>query len=163
MGIGRYVTKEEAFCILDRAQDAGLVLQPENSQRPEAICCCCGDCCVLLKQLTKAPRPADFYATNYYVDVDGELCNGCEACVSVCQLDARAMVDGVSIVKPDRCIGCGNCVAVCATGANRLRKKEEEILLPKNKEDYYMTILANRVGKGKMLVLKGKMLLGLKV
>ncbi|MHC4499610.1 MAG: hypothetical protein ACYS21_10915, partial [Planctomycetota bacterium] len=37
MGIARYIPKEEAFDILDRAQQAGLVLQPENSQRPDAI------------------------------------------------------------------------------------------------------------------------------
>jgi len=44
MGIGRFISKPDALAILDKAQQAGLVLQPENSQRPEAICCCCGDC-----------------------------------------------------------------------------------------------------------------------
>ena len=38
MGIGRYITQEEALGILEKAQNAGLVIQPENSQRPEAIC-----------------------------------------------------------------------------------------------------------------------------
>ena len=163
MGIGRYVTKQEALSILDKAQEAGLVLQPENSQRPEAICCCCGDCCVLLRQLARAPRPADLYATNYYVEVIPESCNGCEACVQVCQLDARVMVDGVSTVDLDRCIGCGNCVTVCAANANRLRKKAEEVPLPKDKEAYYMTMLFHRIGRRKMFVLKAKMLLGFKV
>jgi len=59
MGIGRYITKEEAIDILEKAQNAGLILQPENSQRPEAICCCCGDWCVLLKPLKNHPRPVD--------------------------------------------------------------------------------------------------------
>lgn len=163
MGIGRFISKEEALAVLDQAQQAGLVLQPENSQRPEAICCCCGDCCVLLRQLSKAPRPADLYATNYYVEVISELCNACEACVHACQLDARVMVDGISQVDLNRCIGCGNCVTVCAGNANRLRKKTEEVPLPKDKDEYYMTILSNRTGWRKMLILKTKMLLGLRV
>jgi ferredoxin len=163
MGIGRFITKEEAFDILGKAQESGLVLQPENSEQPEAICCCCGDCCVLLKQITRAPRPADLYVSNYYVEVNSELCNGCEACVLICQLDARVMVEGVSTINLDRCIGCGNCVTVCATNANRLRRKEEKMSLFKDKEDYNMTMLSNRVGKRKMLFLKTKMFLGSKV
>jgi Fe-S-cluster-containing hydrogenase component 2 len=163
MGIGRFITKEEAFDILDKAQEAGLVLQPENSERPEAICCCCGDCCVLLKRITRAPRPSEFYVSNYYAEVDPELCNGCEACIQICQLNARVIVNGFSIVNLDRCIGCGNCVAVCATHANRLRRKEVKTFLFKDKEDYNMTMLSNRVGKKKMLLLKTKMILGAKV
>jgi ferredoxin len=163
MGIGRFITKEEALDILGKAQDAGLVLQPENSKRPEAICCCCGDCCVLLKRVTESPRPADLYVTNYYVEVIPELCNGCEACVHMCQLNARVMIDGISVVNRDRCIGCGNCVTVCETQATHLQWKEEEIPLFKDKDDYHMTMLSNRVGKKKMLLLKTKRFLGLKV
>ena len=37
MGIGREISKEEALNILDKAQDAGLVLQPMNSLNPVAI------------------------------------------------------------------------------------------------------------------------------
>lgn len=37
MGIGRPISKEEAFHILDKAQEAGLVLQPMNTQNPDNI------------------------------------------------------------------------------------------------------------------------------
>jgi ferredoxin len=164
MGIARYVTKEEALAILDRAQAAGLVLQPENSQRPDAICCCCGDCCVLFKQLKRAPRPADLYMTNYRIEFWPQLCTGCAACVEICQLDARAVVDGISPVNLDRCIGCGNCVAVCPTGANRLEKRPgPEVRLFRDKDEYYDEMLANRFGKRWMLLTKAKMLLGMRV
>ncbi len=123
MGIARYITKDEAFDILKRAQQAGLVLQPENSRRPEAICCCCGDCCVLLRMLKNHPRPVELYDSNFYVEVDRDKCTGCEECVEKCQLDARVMADGVAEVRLERCIGCGNCVALCPAGANRLVKK----------------------------------------
>jgi ferredoxin len=163
MGIGRYITKEEAFGILEKAQQAGLVLQPENSQRPDAICCCCGDCCVLLTMLTKHPRPVELYITNYYVEVDRGLCNGCEVCVEKCQLNARAMVDGIAEVNLDRCIGCGNCVVLCTAGANKLRKKEPEKVPPKDKDTVNMKLLSRKVGRWNMLKIRMKMLFGLKV
>ena len=163
MGIGRYITKEETLDILEKAREAGLVLQPENSQRPEAICCCCGDCCVLLKMLTKFPRPADLYVTNYYAEVDPKLCSGCEECVERCQLEAMVMVDDVATINLDRCIGCGNCVAICPANAAQLKKKEDEWVPSKDKEAYNMWTLSNKVGKWNMLKIKTKMLLGLKV
>ena len=163
MGIGRYVSKEEAFEILHKAQQAGLVLQPENSQRPEAICCCCGDCCVLLKMLVKHPRPVELYITNFYAEVDRALCTGCEVCVEKCQLNAREMVDGIAEVNLDRCIGCGNCVVLCPEGANKMRKKEPEKVPPKDKTTVNMKALAGKVGAWNMLKIKTKMLLGLKV
>jgi len=163
MGIGRYITKEEAFGILDKTQEAGFILQPENSQRPEAICICCGDCCGLLGAVLKSPRPADLYATNYYVEVDPELCQGCGVCVKRCQLEARAIVNGIATVNLDRCIGCGNCVVTCKSNASQLHKKEEELVPPKDKDTTHMKIMSRKMGKWSMLKLRLKMLLGLRV
>jgi electron transport complex protein RnfB len=146
MGVGRYISRDEVYNVLQRAQEDGLVVQPENSQKPEAICVCCGDCCVFLKPLKAHPRPAELFLTNHYAEVDPGLCNGCEICVEKCQMDARAMVDGVSLVNLDRCIGCGNCVVLCSSGANRLKKKETESVPPADKEAYYMTLLSQRQG-----------------
>lgn len=142
MGIGRFITKEEVYDILDQAQEDGLVVQPENSQKPEAICICCGDCCVFLKSIKAHPRPAELFLTNYYAEVNPELCNGCEICVGKCQMDARAMVDGIALVNLDRCIGCGNCVVLCSSNANILKKKEQEFVPWDDKEAYYMTLLS---------------------
>jgi ferredoxin len=163
MGIGRYITREEAFAILDRAQQAGLVLQPENSQRPEAICCCCGDCCVYLKMLMNHPRPVELYLTNFYAEVDPKLCTGCMECVEKCQLNARIMVDGVAQVNLDRCIGCGNCVVLCPTQANLLRKKEPEKVPVKDKDTFSMKMLENRLGRWNVFKLRLKKRLGMKV
>ena len=163
MGIARYITKEEAFDLLEKSQEAGFILQPENSQRPETICICCGDCCGLLSGVLKSPRPADLYAANYYVEVNPELCTGCGTCVKRCQLEARVIVEGVSTVNLDRCIGCGNCVVTCESNATQLRKKEEELVPPKDKDATYMTIMSRKVGRWNMLKLRLKMLLGLRV
>ena len=146
LGLARSITKEETFDILNRAEEAGLVLQPENSQRPHYICCCCGDCCAILTTLKKFPCPAELYATNYYAKVDPDLCTGCEDCVDQCQLDALAMEDDVATVNRDRCIGCGNCVANCTADAIQLQKKEEESLPPINTKALYMDIMSRKAG-----------------
>lgn len=144
LGLARSVTKDEAFDILNKAEEAGLVLQPENSQRPHYICCCCGDCCAILTTVKKIPCPAELYATNYYSVVDPDLCNGCETCLDICQLDALEMVNDVATVNRDRCIGCGNCIVNCTANAIQLHRKEQESLPPVNTKTLYMNIMSRK-------------------
>lgn len=163
MGRGREITKEEAFEVLDRARDAGFILQPENSLKPENICCCCGDCCGPLSAAKNSPRPADIYTSNYYVVVDSDLCAGCEVCISRCQMDARVMTDGKSTVDMDRCIGCGNCVVTCQSGASRMILKEQQNIPFKDKDDTFMHIMANKLSGWQWFITRMKMMLGMKV
>jgi ferredoxin len=163
MGIARYITKEEAFQILEKAEAAGFILQPENSQHPEAICCCCGDCCGLLSKIVKSPRPADLYVTNYRVEVDSAKCSGCGTCVKRCQLDARILDGKTAKVNPDRCIGCGNCVVTCETKATRLVLKGHPQVPPKDKDAMYMENIARKRGKWNTFKLKLKRRLGIRV
>ena len=162
-GVARSITKEEAFDILAKGQEAGLVLQPQNAQNPEFVCCCCGDCCAVLSSVKRFPRPADMYATNYYSEVDPELCNGCSECIERCQLDALTMVDSVATVDLDRCIGCGNCVVICDSDAIQLQKKVEGVLPPKDTDSLYMKIMSKKVGKWNMFKMGAKVLLRLRV
>jgi Na+-translocating ferredoxin:NAD+ oxidoreductase RNF subunit RnfB len=162
-GIGRPISKKEALDILEKAQKAGLVLQPENTQRPAFVCCCCGDCCGILTTVKKSPRPAELYASNYYAEVNPELCNGCGICVERCQLEALAIVDGVATVNLDCCIGCGNCVANCELNASQLRKKEVELLPPKDTDALYTRIMSKKIGRWNMLKIGAKMLLRMRV
>lgn len=144
-GIGRLISQEETLDILDKAQEAGLVLQPENTQYPSYICCCCGDCCGILTTVKRFPHPAELYATNYYAEVSPELCTGCGICVERCQLEAITIVDGAARVNLDRCIGCGNCVAICEFNATQLRKKEVEKVPPKTTGGLYMNIFKKSI------------------
>ncbi|MGQ9722356.1 MAG: ATP-binding protein [Candidatus Jordarchaeum sp.] len=137
---GRQVSKKEALEILRKNEEAGLVHQPSNAQRPEFICSCCGCCCLLLSRLKQFPNPAELIHTNYQAQIDPELCTGCETCVERCQMNALTIVENVSTVNLIRCIGCGNCVPTCPSEAIRLRKKEEEIIPPKTVEELYKKI-----------------------
>ncbi len=163
MGIGRYISREEVFEILDKALEAGLILQPENSQKPDNICCCCGDCCGPLQAAAKSPRPADMYATDFIVGVDHGLCTGCGICVERCQLAARVLIDGKSIFNIDRCIGCGNCVVSCPSGASRLSLKQGTRVPPTDKDAAMMKMMASKTSRLGMLRLRLRVAFGRRV
>ena len=46
-----------------------------------------------------------------YVIVD--LCNGCNACVPICPVNAISMQEGKAKIDPFQCTGCGACIPVC--------------------------------------------------
>ena len=145
-GMGRFITKEEARQIVLKNEEAGLVMQPFNSQRVGGMCSCCGDCCGMLRSLKKQPNPAEAVQSNYYARVDEELCNGCETCVDRCQMEAIDVVDGISTIALNRCIGCGLCVTTCPDEAMQLIKKSEDQLYkpPKSGGETYMRIMQER-------------------
>ena len=130
-GFGRYISKEEALSVLKKIEEAGLVLQPDNSQRPQYMCSCCGCCCGVLKTQKKYSQPAKFFATNFHAEVDADLCIACATCVERCNLDAIT-VDDIAIIDLDRCIGCGACVITCTEEAITLKQNEEKITPPTN-------------------------------
>jgi Na+-translocating ferredoxin:NAD+ oxidoreductase RNF subunit RnfB len=145
-GLGRYITKAEAKEILIKNEEAGLVMQPFNSQKVGGMCSCCGDCCGMLRSLKKQPNPAAAVQSNYFAQVDDELCTGCETCLERCQMEAIDVVDGLANVDLDRCIGCGLCVTTCPDEAILLNKKPEDQLYepPKSGAETYMRIAKER-------------------
>lgn len=124
--LGRPIDQDEALMILQRAEQAGLVLQPSNAQKVVNICTCCGCCCQILKNLKRLPKPAEFVASNYYAAVDRDRCSGCETCLERCQMEAVSMEDGAALVHEERCIGCGLCVPTCPDDAIALLAKKED-------------------------------------
>ncbi len=150
---GRAIGKEEALEIARMNESDGLVFQPSNTQKVDFVCACCGCCCGMLSLQKALPRPVDFWATNYYASVNAGTCSGCGICVERCQVNAMTVDDsmGTASVNLDRCIGCGNCVTTCPTGAMSLLKKEKETAPPRDSEELYDVIIANKKGTlGKM-------------
>jgi Na+-translocating ferredoxin:NAD+ oxidoreductase subunit B len=145
-GIDREITKAEAFDILVKAEEKGLVIQPGNSKDSGGFCLCCGCCCGILTDAKKLDQPARLFATNFYSEVDDKACTACETCVSFCPMDAIE-VNETAIINRDRCIGCGVCVTKCPSGAIHLRNKEQQIIPPENRAD----LIVNLYRKKKML------------
>ncbi|MCG3218809.1 MAG: 4Fe-4S binding protein [Candidatus Heimdallarchaeota archaeon] len=131
-GIAKEITKEEAFEILDRVRDLGLVQIGDNIQEGvNWICNCCGCCCEALLGY-KNFGYAQNIRTNFYAKVNEEECNGCSICEEKCPVEAISMVDDLSVIDVSRCIGCGVCTRFCATEALVLERHEETMFVPKD-------------------------------
>ncbi|MFW9986135.1 MAG: DUF362 domain-containing protein [Candidatus Odinarchaeota archaeon] len=143
-GWGREVSKDEMLAILEQNKNEGLVLQPSNTKDIEFVCSCCGCCCGLLEGTKAAPRPVDYFTTNYYSKVDPELCTGCETCIELCQIEAATLENGIVTINLDRCIGCGICVANCPSEAIQLLKKDELHVPPETFDEMYSKIAQRR-------------------
>jgi ferredoxin len=162
-GVGRSLSKEEMLGMIERANEIGQVLQPQNIQDPKFICCCCGCCCAILKTVKNLPRPAEYFDTNYFAEVDGELCTECRNCSDRCEMDAIEGNGGPSSVDLLRCIGCGLCVSTCPEGAIQLREKEEARTPPRSQDDLYKTIMMERFGPLGTVKIVAKKALGMKI
>jgi electron transport complex protein RnfB len=162
-GVGRSISKEETFELLDRAEKVGMVLQPENNQNPSFICCCCGCCCGVLTSVKRFPRPSDYFHSNFFAEVDPDLCQACETCLQRCQMDAISLVDNVARVDRDRCIGCGLCVTTCEANALHLTKKRNETVPPKDHDSLYKKIMMEKLGPWGSLKMMANMSLGRKI
>jgi len=143
-GWGRGISQEEAFKIARMNEEEGLVLQPGNEQEPAFMCACCGDCCGVLGPMKSFPRPADIVASNYYAQVNTELCRGHGTCVKRCPMGAVKVEDKLSSVDLARCIGCGLCVPTCPENAISLVKKTKETVPPETEENLYDAIMADK-------------------
>lgn len=89
-GAHRLITKEEAYEILKRAEDNGLVHELNVAPGYEdttAICNCCSCSCYALRIATYFQAP-DAIRTNYIAHVDKDKCVACGQCVENCQLNA---------------------------------------------------------------------------
>lgn len=145
-GVGRSVSQEETLEILNKGVDAGLVLQPSNSQKPSVICMCCGCCCLVLKNLNRMDEPAKVAYTNHYTTVSEDDCTGCGNCEDICQMGAITVENESAVVSLARCIGCGLCVTRCEFDAINLVEKEEseKLAIPANTVEKYMNMAQER-------------------
>jgi NAD-dependent dihydropyrimidine dehydrogenase PreA subunit len=145
-GMGRYISAAEAKAIVRKNEEAGLVMQPFNSQKIGGMCSCCGDCCGVLRSLKMHPAPAQMVQSNYFAQVDADECTGCETCSKRCQMEAIDVIDGIATIQLERCIGCGLCVSTCPVEAIRLIQKPQAQLYepPQTGLDTYMRIMRER-------------------
>lgn len=124
------LNKEEAYGVLRRADEAGLVHSVSNNQKGNwYICNCCTCSCGILRGMAELGI-ANVVASSAFVNtVDNDLCTCCGLCVEYCQFDALS-VNGVASVNRTKCVGCGVCVNACADKALILERRPEEEIKP---------------------------------
>jgi len=89
-GRGREIDRAEAFEIIQKAEDNGLMHNMPNVDGPghtHAICNCCGCGCLALRNANMWTNH-DFVRSNFTVKVDEDKCVACGECVEVCPTNA---------------------------------------------------------------------------
>lgn len=101
-GRGRKITREEAFEIIRKAEDNGLMHQIPNTDGPgktHAICNCCGCGCFALRIAEMYVNP-DMVRSNYVAEVDKDKCVACGECVENCPVNALKLGQKICAKTP---------------------------------------------------------------
>jgi Na+-translocating ferredoxin:NAD+ oxidoreductase subunit B len=123
-GIGRQLTLEEGYAILDQCEDAGLIPTTSGVDKIRQLCFCETEYCIMLRPQVKYGYriwgPSRFAAT-----VDADLCTGCGTCAERCLFHAISLEESApeafhAVVDRKVCFGCGVCAVTCPTGALRM-------------------------------------------
>jgi len=138
---GRVINQQEAYEVIRRAEEVGLVHNTSNTQKGHHfICNCCGCSCGSLILLKLGIIPASqLVNTHYYAQIDPDLCTGCGICADErCQVAAIEEKDDLYSVKREQCIGCGLCISTCPTEAIRLIRKpaQEQVIPPEDETEW---------------------------
>ncbi len=102
LGSHRLVSKEEAYEILKRAEDNGLVHEINQTmgfEETTAICNCCGCSCFALR-IAEMFRSRRAIRSNFVAKVDKEKCVACGQCVENCQTNALKLGQKTCINNP---------------------------------------------------------------
>lgn len=148
--VHRAISKEEAYTVLNKAEEAGLVHLTWNMESGHFyICNCCGCCCHVLTSINKLGIDAsEVINSNYYAVIDTEECIACNLCADErCQVGAIEMGDDANHIIRDKCIGCGLCISTCPTESIKLiRKNPEDIIAPPKDQMEWFEKRADVVG-----------------
>ncbi len=101
-GRGRQITREEAFEIVKRAEENGLMHQIPNldgSGKTHAVCNCCGCSCLSLRTASMF-KNVDMVRSNYVSHVDKDKCVACGECVETCPVNALQLGQKLCTTKP---------------------------------------------------------------
>ncbi len=132
---GREVSRDEAYEILKKSEDAGLVhITLNKAHAGHFICNCCGCCCqtlpLLISEGLKLTDPS-----RYTARIDAGLCDFCGACRDRCYFNAVVEAkndegEEVMSIIEEKCMGCGLCYVTCPEGAISLVETRPEDFIP---------------------------------
>lgn len=90
-----------------------------------ALCNCSIPECPTLKNRVFGNATRSVIKGEYIAQISDDLCEGCNACISLCQFDAIMITKyGKCKVDITKCFGCGNCRATCDARAISLMPRD---------------------------------------
>jgi len=101
-GRGRQINREEAYEIIKKAEENGLMHQIPNmdgSGETHAICNCCGCSCFAMR-IANMFNNNDMVRSNYLAEVDTDKCVACGECVENCPTNAPRLGQKLCTIKP---------------------------------------------------------------
>ena len=125
--LGKAISKEEAFKVIERAEEEGLVHLSYNVvEGQNFVCACCSCCCGMLRGVKEFNLPTVLAKSDFVAAIDQENCTACGVCREErCPVDAIVEENDEYRVVKERCIGCGACAPTCPTEAIKLVHKPE--------------------------------------
>jgi NAD-dependent dihydropyrimidine dehydrogenase PreA subunit/DNA-binding MarR family transcriptional regulator len=123
---GKKISKDEAFKIMDKAREDGLVhkafhVKQDVNNEEFAICNCCKCCCPTFHLYYIGGAPMQSYSS-CIARVDSSECTGCGACEDMCPMETISLVDDIAVIDEKKCIGCGVCSYHCPASAIKLEE-----------------------------------------
>ncbi len=166
-GHARAVDKIEGKDILQQAYESNLVQFGENIREDvNFICNCCGCCCEAMVAARRFAMFSPVHTTNFIPKIDTHTCNGCGKCVSICPVEAMALVSSNDPHHPKKkkarlnkkiCLGCGLCVRSCTQDSLCLESLPQRVITPLN-GTYKAVIMAIERGKLQHLIFDNRVL-----
>jgi Pyruvate/2-oxoacid:ferredoxin oxidoreductase delta subunit len=126
--MGRQVTKEEAYEILDACEEANLIHTSANTQDIGSICNCCMCHCGRLNYTMEQGKHTISQVSSFQPRITSEICSLCKSnriCIERCPTNALSQDDSSVVVDIDLCIGCGLCVKGCKDKAIVMEAKPD--------------------------------------
>ena len=127
----RAITKQEAYAVLNKAEEAALVHLTWNVENGHFfICNCCGCCCHVLRGINELGIDAPSVINScYFAQIDADACVACGTCKEErCQVNAIEEDEDVYRIVREKCIGCGLCLSTCPGDAIQLIRKDPETI-----------------------------------
>jgi NADPH-dependent glutamate synthase beta subunit-like oxidoreductase len=101
-GRGREITRADAFEIIKKAEENGLMHSIPNTDGPgktHAICNCCGCSCFSMR-IASIYGNSEMVRSNYVSKIDKDKCVACGECVAVCPVNALKLGQKVCTKTP---------------------------------------------------------------
>ncbi len=141
-GIGRQISLKEAFKLIGKCENLGLVHQTINSDTPDVICNCCPCCCSFLRSIIYYGKKAASAKSRYMATFDKEKCTHCKdlVCVKKCVFGGITKREGKLHINHNMCWGCGLCASTCPENAVKMKEVKKPGHIPKSGEKAFSMV-----------------------